>query len=160
MKYNVTSINLSTPGQKSPSGTQGTSPIRRRLTIAGWLFATTLVALSCSPNQEEYLDKYDVTNLNDVATLDVTQDTDISIDSDESLNDIIEDDISEDSHDDNSVPALQDISFDNLEGMVHFQWILPDDSLITEIRVTASPKELMWGDAHRIIEAPGSSLLF
>lgn len=57
-------------------------------------------------------------------------------------------------------PSLQNVGFTVLDGMIHFTWDLPDDNTFTDIRITASPAELMWGEAERHIEPTATEYLF
>src|SRR5690554_5010050 len=57
-------------------------------------------------------------------------------------------------------PSLQNMGFTVLDGMIHFSWDLPDDNPYTDIRITASPTELMWGEAERHLEPTATEYLF
>lgn len=56
--------------------------------------------------------------------------------------------------------GLQNVQLQALEGMAEFSWDLPEDSTLTDIRITASPAALMWGDSDRIVDPGARGYLF
>ncbi|AWV89196.1 fibronectin type III domain-containing protein [Bradymonas sediminis] len=96
---------------------------------------------------------------------DTTAPNDVKTDTEEDIRDDPEDigqDINEveDIDEEGPEPSLQNVRSEALEGMVNFSWDLPEDNTYTEIRITASPADLMWGEAERGIDPDTTEYLF
>ncbi|TDP61581.1 fibronectin type III domain-containing protein [Bradymonas sediminis] len=113
-----------------------------------------LLLLSCSSSENRDDRNTDTTAPNDVKT---DTEEDIQQDSEGIDQDINQaEDIDEEAPD----PSLQNMRSEALEGMVNFSWDLPEDNTYTEIRITASPADVMWGEAERRIDPEATEYLF
>src|SRR5690554_481561 len=96
---------------------------------------------------------------------DTSSQNDAKTDTEEDIQEVHEDvdeDINEVEDIDEEVPnlSLQNVRSDALEGMVNFSWDLPENNTYTEIRITASPANLMWGEAERHVDPDATEYLF
>ncbi|AWV89192.1 fibronectin type III domain-containing protein [Bradymonas sediminis] len=113
-----------------------------------------LLLFGCSASENSDDRNADTTSQNDVH---IDTEEDIQQDSEDTSDDINE---VEDIDEEVPEPSLQNVRSRGLEGMVNFSWDLPEDTIFNEIRITASPAVLMWGDAERRIGPEATEYLF
>lgn len=113
-----------------------------------------LLLVGCSASENSDDRNADTTSPNDIQT---DAEEDIQQDSEDTNEDINE---AEDIDEEETVPSLQNVRSEALEGMVNFSWDLPEDNTYTEIRITASPADVMWGEAERRVDPEATEYLF
>src|SRR5690554_5888111 len=113
-----------------------------------------LLLFGCSASENSDDRNADTTSQNDVH---IDTEEDIQQDSEDTSDDTNE---VEDIDEEVPEPSLQDVRAQTLEGMVNFSWVLPEDNTYTDIRITASPAALMWGEAERGIDPDTTEYLF
>src|SRR5690554_883301 len=121
------------------------------------LFSFAFVPLlGCSSTENSNDRDADTYTQRDVDTKDDIQEDPNDINEVEDTNEVEDVELDEEEPD----PGLQNVHPRALEGMVNISWGLPEDNTITEIRITASPADLMWGEAERRIDPDATEHLF
>src|SRR5690554_2658799 len=126
-------------------------PNLHRIVLYSFVF---LLLVGCSASENSDDRNADTTSQNDVHT---DTEEDIQQDSEDTNEDINE---AEDIDEEEPEPSLQNVRSEALEGMVNFSWDLPEDNTYTEIRITASPADLVWGEAERHVDPDATEYLF
>lgn len=113
------------------------------------VFFTCVLLVGCFPTEEPGSRNGD-TNPQNVFETDTEEQEEDTPDLQEDLEDINE----ELNH------GLQGVQLQSQEGGAELTWSLTEDHSLTAIRITASPAELMWGEATRMIDPTATSYFF